>query len=71
MLFPEINEPRDNIYGPSEKISSILFAFFFVLFFVQFGIKMLLNEEINSYETIVTTVLITTWYGLSLMMSQG
>jgi hypothetical protein len=65
------NRPDDSIYGANEKEITLLFTFFFVLFFFQFIRKMLLNQTIEPYEVIVTTVLIMIWYGASLMIASN
>jgi hypothetical protein len=63
------NKPTDSIYGTNEKETKIFFTFFFVLFFVVFARNLILDQPIDSYTAIVTTLLITIWFGLSLVIS--
>lgn len=58
--------PSDTFAGAGEKEAKLLITFLFVLFFFQYGRKIMLAQEINMYDIMVTTVLVLMWYGLSL-----
>lgn len=61
--------PGDTFAGASQKEAKLLITFLFVLFFFQYGRKIMLAQEINMYDIMVTTVLVLLWYGMSLSLA--
>lgn len=55
------------VTGASQRTVKLFISFFFAIFFFGYIRGIFLNETLNMYDIIVTAILLTIWYGLSLM----
>jgi hypothetical protein len=58
-----------SVTGASIRTTRLFITFFFAIFFFGYVRTMLINEPLNMYDIMVTAILITIWYGMSLMVS--
>jgi hypothetical protein len=56
-------------YTSSEKGANLFITFIFILFFFQFFRNFILEQPIEKQIVFIQTILISIWYGLTLMIT--
>ncbi len=59
----------DTLARSDQKEVKIFITFLFLIFFFTIGRSAVLGEPSDSYEVMVTTILVMMWYGLTMLMS--
>ena len=58
-----------NKYTNSEKGANLFITLIFVMFFFQFFRNFVLEQSIDKQTVLIQTILISIWYGLTLMIT--